>query len=68
MLKKPFHIHEPQAWAPTLHGQSTTYGPLVGRTLVFKGFFSTLLELVAGFGESPADKQERTTDCDVKKV
>ena len=24
LLKKPFHMREPQAWAPTLHGLSTT--------------------------------------------
>jgi len=30
------------------------------------GFF--LLQLVAGLGEGPADKQEETTDCDVKQV
>jgi hypothetical protein len=54
-MRKPFYSHEPQAWAPKLHGQSTTYGPRVGRTLVCQGFFSTLLGNGDGTFQSPTD-------------
>jgi hypothetical protein len=46
-MKKPFYIHEPQAWAPMLQGQSTTYGTRLWRTLVCQGFFINPLVFIA---------------------